>query len=242
MVDMLDRRSTCKPVEIDVVAESEAATEASVAPVDDDPAPARKRPASALAHMKRPAGSHATMKKPAADGPAIHSRGIREEQTRDQFVAWIVVGGAQNTKPFSSTARSGRLNQWQAHGWLLVANDQSRAGLRRVCRLGNAVGSCEVILGRSLHRCNFGCVAFMGRPSHATLTLHLRLLHATWPGIKRTIAVSTCSACALCMCQFAALALYTFQCQLRSFGLLCSACALVVVAALALWSVMHVCD
>ena len=183
------------------------------------------------------------------------------------------------TKPLSSTARSGRLNQWQTHGWLLVANDQSRAGLRRVCGLGNAVGSCELILGRSLHRCSFGCVAIMGRPSHATLTLHLRLLHATWPGIKRTIAlfdlqrlrslhVSVCSACALYLsvpvavvrsplqrlrsgCGCSACALVGNACmRLRSivvvtlaivivlFG---SACALVVIAALALWSIMYVC-
>ena len=97
---------------------SEAAIDASRAPVDDHPAPARKRPASALAHMKRPAGSHATMKKPAA-GPATHNRGIREEQTRDQFVAWIVVGGAKRYKTFKFNGQK-RKAKSMADAWVVA--------------------------------------------------------------------------------------------------------------------------
>ena len=103
---------------IEAVAESEAAIDASRVLVDDHPAPARKRPASALAHMKRPAGSHATMKKPAA-GPAIHSRGIREEQTRDQFVAWIVVGGAKRYKTFKFNGQK-RKAKSMADAWVVA--------------------------------------------------------------------------------------------------------------------------
>ena len=105
--------------EIEVVAENEAATEASRAPVNDHPAPARKRPASAIAHMKRPAGSHATMKKSAADGPATHSRGIREEQTRNQFVAWIVVGGAKRYKTFKFNGQK-RKAKSMADAWVVT--------------------------------------------------------------------------------------------------------------------------
>ena len=122
LADMLGRRSTGKRGEIEVVAESEAATEASLAPVDDDPAPARKRSDSALAHMKRPAGSHATMKKPAADGPAIHSREIREEQTRDQFVAWIVVGGAKKHKTFKFNGQK-RKAKSMADAWVVAGGE-----------------------------------------------------------------------------------------------------------------------
>lgn len=115
---LLDRRSTGKRGAIDVTAESEAAIDVSRVPVDDHPAPARKRPASALAHMKRPAGSHATMKKPAA-GPATHNRGIREEQTRDQFVAWIVVGGAKRYKTFKFNGQK-RKAKSMADAWVVA--------------------------------------------------------------------------------------------------------------------------
>ena len=103
---------------IALAAEGGADTDVSPAPTDDSTAPALNRLASALAHMKRPAGSHATMKKPAA-GPATHNRGIREEQTRDQFVAWIVVGGAKRYKTFKFNGQK-RKAKSMADAWVVA--------------------------------------------------------------------------------------------------------------------------
>jgi hypothetical protein len=76
--------------------------------------------------MKKPCGHvgggsvrrEATMKKPAA-GPATHNRGIREEQTRDQFVAWIVVGGAKRYKTFKFNGQK-RKAKSMADAWVVA--------------------------------------------------------------------------------------------------------------------------